>query len=212
MPPRRRLFDRGDGMFSYLKGTLVEIGPQHVVLDVRGIGFYIIVPYSVTSKLPSAGNEVRLYVYLNVRQDSMELYGFLNREDKLLFEKLISVSGIGPKAAISMLSVLSSTQLALAIATGDVKALSSAPGIGKKTAQRIILELREKIDREAVESSPSVADEAVAAQGVQKEALQALMALGYQAVEAQRAVDMVKDQAQDTATVVKLALKALDRR
>ncbi|MCM8900118.1 Holliday junction branch migration protein RuvA [Caldicoprobacter algeriensis] len=199
-------------MFAYLNGTLVEVGPQHVVLDVQGIGFHIIVPSSVASKLPSRGNEVRLYVHLNVRQDSMELYGFLNREDKLLFEKLISVSGIGPKAAISMLSALSSTQLALAIATGDVKALSAAPGIGKKTAQRVILELREKIDREVVESSPMVDDEVVAAQGIEKEALQALMALGYQAVEAQRAVDMVKSQAQDTATLVKLALKALDRR
>ncbi|MFO7153979.1 MAG: Holliday junction branch migration protein RuvA [Caldicoprobacter oshimai] len=199
-------------MFAYLKGMLVEVGPQHVVLDVQGVGFYIIVPSSVVSKLPSRGNDVKLYVHLNVRQDGMELYGFLNREDKLLFEKLISVSGIGPKAAISMLSTLSSTQLALAIATGDVKALSAAPGIGKKTAQRVILELREKIDKEVVESSPMVADEVVAAQGIEKEALQALMALGYQAFEAQRAVDLVKDQAQDTATLVKLALKALDRR
>ncbi|MFO7294911.1 MAG: Holliday junction branch migration protein RuvA [Clostridia bacterium] len=199
-------------MFSYLNGTLVEVGPQHVVLDVQGIGFYITVPSSVASKLPSRGSEVKLYVYLNVRQDGMELYGFLSREDKLLFEKLISVSGIGPKAAISMLSALSSTQLALAIATGDVKALSAAPGIGKKMAQRIILELREKIDKEVVESSPAVNDEMMVAQGVQKEALQALMALGYQAVEAQRALDMVKGQAQDTATLVKLALKALDKR
>lgn len=199
-------------MFSYLKGTLEEVGPQHVVLDVHGIGFYIMVPSSVATKLPSKGNEVKLYVHFNVRQDSVELYGFLNREDKLLFEKLISVSGIGPKAAISMLSALSSTQLALAIATGDVKALSAAPGIGKKTAQRVILELREKIDREVVESSPVIKDVEVGAQGVEREALQALMALGYQAAEAQSAVDMVKDQAQDTATVVKLALKALDRR
>ncbi|MBM7582309.1 Holliday junction DNA helicase RuvA [Caldicoprobacter guelmensis] len=199
-------------MFSYLRGTLVEAGPQHVVLDVQGMGFHIIVPASVASKLPSRGSEVKLYVHLNVRQDSLELYGFLNREDKLLFEKLISVSGIGPKAAISMLSTLSSTQLALAIATGDEKALSSAPGIGKKTAQRVILELREKIDKEALEGAVARVNQAIPAQGMEKEAVQALMALGYQAVEAQQAVDLVKGQAQDTATLVRLALKALDRR
>jgi len=199
-------------MFSYLKGTLADIGSHQVILDVQGVGFSITVPASLLPKLPPRGNDLKLYVYLNVRQDGMELYGFLNREDKLLFEKLISVSGIGPKGAISILSALSSTQLALAIAMGDVKTLSTAPGVGKKTAQRIILELKEKIDKEVIESGTGPAYDPAMAQGIEKEALQALMALGYQAIEAQRVLDLVKDQAQDTSTLVKLALKALDKR
>ncbi|NLX70157.1 MAG: Holliday junction branch migration protein RuvA [Clostridiales bacterium] len=199
-------------MFAYLKGTLVEVeSQQKIVVDVQGVGYLITVPTSLISKLPPRGNEIKVYVYLGVRQDGMELYGFLSREDKLMFEKLISVSGIGPKAAISIMSALTSTQLALAIATGDVKTLSTAPGVGKKTSQRIILELKEKIEKEALDTL-NVSVELPAEQGMEKEAVQALMALGYQTIEARQAVIHVKDQAQDTAELVRLALKALDKR
>jgi len=199
-------------MFAYFKGTLVEVeSQQKIVVDVQGVGYLITVPTSLISKLPPRGNEIKVYVYLGVRQDGMELYGFLSREDKLMFEKLISVSGIGPKAAISIMSALTSTQLALAIATGDVKTLSTAPGVGKKTSQRIILELKEKIEKEALDTL-NVSVELPAEQGMEKEAVQALMALGYQTIEARQAVIHVKDQAQDTAELVRLALKALDKR
>ena len=179
-------------MFAYLKGTLVEVeSQQKIVVDVQGVGYLITVPTSLISKLPPRGNEIKVYVYLGVRQDGMELYGFLSREDKLMFEKLISVSGIGPKAAISIMSALTSTQLALAIATGDVKTLSTAPGVGKKTSQRIILELKEKIEKEALDTL-NVSVELPAEQGMEKEAVQALMALGYQTIEARQAVIHVR--------------------
>lgn len=200
-------------MFSYLKGTLAEVeSPQRITLDVNGIGYSVIVPTSLIPNLPSKGAKIKLYVYLAVRQDGLELYGFIDKEERILFEKLISVSGIGPKGAISMLSVLTSTQLALAIATGDIKTLSTAPGVGKKTSQRIILELKEKIDREFLSNSKPSYDESTTANGPMKEAMQALIALGYQANDAQRALDLVNNPDEDTSTLVRLALKALDKR
>jgi Holliday junction DNA helicase RuvA len=200
-------------MFSYLKGTLVEMeSQQQIILDVNGIGYSVIVPTSLIPNLPSKGTEIKLYVYLAVRQDGLELYGFIDKEERILFEKLISVSGIGPKGAISMLSVLTPTQLALAIATGDIKTLSTAPGVGKKTSQRIILELKEKIDKAFLSNSKPSYDELIVADGPMKEAIQALIALGYQANDARRALDSVDSPNEDTSTLVRLALKALDKR
>ncbi len=185
---------------------------QQIILDVNGIGYSVIVPTSLIPNLPSKGTEIKLYVYLAVRQDGLELYGFIDKEERILFEKLISVSGIGPKGAISMLSVLTPTQLALAIATGDIKTLSTAPGVGKKTSQRIILELKEKIDKAFLSNSKPSYDELIVADGPMKEAIQALIALGYQANDARRALDSVDSPNEDTSTLVRLALKALDKR
>jgi Holliday junction DNA helicase RuvA len=199
-------------MFAYLRGILIEVDSQQkIVLEVQGTGYLVTVPTSMISSLPSRGSEIKVHTYFSVRQDGVELYGFLTREDKQMFEKLITVTGIGPKAAISIMSALSSTQLALAIATGDIKTLITAPGVGKKTAQRIVLELREKIEKEAMDGLNAAVDLA-AEQDMEKEAVQALMALGYQSVEAHQAVRMVRDQGQDTPELVRLALKALDKR
>jgi len=131
-------------MFAYIKGRLEEIYSKKVVIDAGGIGYEITVPTSLISKLPEKGSVVKLYTYFYVREDAQELYGFYEREDKSIFEKLITVSGIGPKVAMALLSNLSASQLALAIVTGDLKTLCSAPGVGKKTAQRMVLELKEK--------------------------------------------------------------------
>ncbi|NLO83753.1 MAG: Holliday junction branch migration protein RuvA [Clostridiales bacterium] len=199
-------------MFAYLKGVLVEVESQYkIIVEVQGVGYSITVPTSLIGRLPARGNEVKIHTYFSVRQDGVELYGFLSREDKLMFEKLISVTGIGPKAAISILSALTSTQLALAIATGDIKTLSTAPGVGKKTAQRIVLELKEKIEKEAKDET-GYAIELPEERSAEAEAVQALMALGYQSSEARQAVNLVKDQGQDTSELVRLALKALDKR
>ncbi|NLN41208.1 MAG: Holliday junction branch migration protein RuvA [Clostridiales bacterium] len=197
-------------MFAYIKGRLEEVYPQKVVVEAGGIGYEIKVTQSLVSKLPEKGNMVKIYTYFNVREDAQELYGFLNREEKAIFEKLITVSGIGPKVAMGILSSLTPTQIALAIVTNDVKSLCTAPGVGKKTAQRLILELKEKIDQEALvgqvgsEYNDALMDH-------QNEVVEALIALGYQPQEAKMAWDSIENKNQDVSTLIKQSLKLMDR-
>lgn len=153
---------------------------------------------------------VKIYTYFSVREDAQELYGFFDREEKAIFEKLITVSGIGPKVAMGILSALTPTQIALAIVTNDIKSLCTAPGVGKKTAQRMILELKEKIDQEALMGQvDSQLDSDFA--GYQNEVIEALVALGYQPQEAKQALDSIEDKNQDVSTLIRLSLKLLDR-
>lgn len=197
-------------MFAYIKGTLEEIEPKRVVLDVNGVGYQMTVPTSLIPKLPSKGETVKLYAYLNVREDIQELYGFFDHEEKSLFEKLISVSGIGPKGAVAILSTLTPRQIAMAIATGDLNTLCTAPGVGKKTSQRLVLELKEKINKESflksrVDSSEEFIDNSM-------EVIQALLALGYQINESRQAFESIEERNQDTSALIKQALKILDKR
>ncbi len=197
-------------MFAYIKGNLEEVYSQKVVVEAGGIGYEIKVNQSVVSRLPEKGNIVKLYTYFNVREDAQELYGFLNREEKAIFEKLITVSGIGPKVAMGILSSLTPTQIALAIVTNDIKSLCTAPGVGKKTAQRLILELKEKIDQEAlVGQAGSEIDHSLLDQ--QNEVIEALIALGYQPQEAKKAWNAIEDKNQDVSTLIKQSLKLMDR-
>lgn len=198
-------------MFAYIKGSLEEVYSNKVVVDVGGIGYEIIVPSSLISKLPEQGSIVKLYTYFNVREDAQELYGFYGKEDKNIFEKLITVSGIGPKVAIGLLSALSASQLAAAIVTGDIKTLCTAPGIGKKTAQRIVLELKEKIDKEEIAQRSEVEIPSTANDN-SHEVVQALIALGYKSSEAMEAIASIEDKNQDVSTLIRLCLKALDKR
>ena len=197
-------------MFAYIKGRLEEVYPQKVVVEAGGIGYEIKVTQSLVSKLPEKGNMVKIYTYFNVREDAQELFGFLNREEKAIFEKLITVSGIGPKVAMGILSSLTPTQIALAIVTNDVKSLCTAPGVGKKTAQRLILELKEKIDQEALvgqvgsEYNDALMDH-------QNEVVEALITLGYQPQEAKMAWDSIENKNQDVSTLIKQSLKLMDR-
>ena len=132
-------------MISHLRGTLLEKHPNQVVVDVHGVGYQVTIPVSAYSSLPETGGEVRLHVYTHVREDTFALFGFLSTGDRALFEKLISVSGIGPKLAITALSGLTSADLAAAIRSGSVEQLVRIPGVGKKTAERMVLELRDKL-------------------------------------------------------------------
>ncbi|HZJ58118.1 MAG TPA: Holliday junction branch migration protein RuvA [Clostridia bacterium] len=198
-------------MFAYIKGKLAEIHPQKVVLEVGGIGYEIKVSESIMSKLPGKGNQIKLHTYFNVREDTQELYGFFDMEEKSIFEKLITVSGIGPKVSMAILSVLTPTQLALAIVTDDIKTLCTAPGVGKKTAQRMVLELREKIDKEALMGRGEADFEDVAVDG-HNEVIEALMALGYQPQDARFAFNAIEDKDQDVSTLIRLSLKSMDRR
>jgi Holliday junction DNA helicase RuvA len=133
-------------MIAHLRGTVLEKHPNQVIVDVGGVGYDVIIPVSAFSSLPEKGSVVQLFIHTHVREDLLALYGFASARDKALFERLITVSGIGPKLAITALSGLSSEDLATAIRSGSLEQLVRIPGVGKKTAERMVLELRDKLD------------------------------------------------------------------
>lgn len=201
-------------MFAYLEGRVTEKGEGALVLDVGGVGFLVSASPQTISRLPGGDVKCRIYTKMIVKEDAWDLYGFATREEKEMFEKLTAVSGVGPKTALGVLSALPVRDLALAIVTGDLKAIKSAPGIGAKTAQRLMLELKDKVSDEelvgefAVGKAPAQAPESSAAQ----DALAALMALGYTQAEAASALAKVKDQATKAEELIRLALRAMSQR
>ena len=203
-------------MISYIKGEITEIFDDTIVVENHGIGYEIRVPLSLTETLPAVGNEVKIFTYFQVREDGMALYGFLSRQDLRMFQKLLGVSGVGPRAALGILSALRPDALRLAIFTGDAKAIAKAPGVGAKTAQRVILELKDKIDPNEIlspqESVPEGYSSGIgaAAGTAAREAIEALVALGYSTAEASRAVKQVEVTAESTAEeILKKSLRHL---
>lgn len=201
-------------MYSYIKGTLVEASVEGIVVDNQGIGYGILVPGQVLEYLPSIGEEVKIYTYHYVREDMIALYGFLTREDVNIFKMLIGVSGIGPKGALTILSVMSTDDLRFAILGEDAKAIAKAPGIGAKTAQRLIIELKDKISLEdAFEQKLANQGEKAEknpATGVKNEAILALTSLGYSQSEALQVLSGIEIK-EDSAVedVLKEALKQM---
>lgn len=198
-------------MISYIRGKLAAVEEEKVILDVGGVGYGIFMPGQSMGRLPAIGSEVQLHTYLNVREDAMQLFGFLTRDDLKIFKLVIGVSGIGPKGGLSILSKLTPDDLRFAVLSGDAKAISAAPGIGKKTAEKLIIELKDKLSMEDM-IRESVSEEAVIPQsgitGIQTDAVQALTALGYGSTEALRAVKQVAvTEETDVETVLKQALK-----
>lgn len=202
-------------MFSYIKGPLVELWEDMVVVEAGGIGFNIRVPLSVLDCLPRIGEEVRIYTSFQVREDAMTLYGFLTRQDLQMFNQLLGVNGIGPKAALGILSALQPDDLRLAIISEDAKAIARAPGIGPKTAKRLILDLKDRIRMEDVlpagfEAPGSGSAGVPGLEGVGKEAIEALVALGYSMAEAAKAVRQVEiTDGMTPEEVLKASLKHL---
>lgn len=196
-------------MYAYISGLLEEIDSNHVVIETNGIGYRIFVPGLILQRLPSRGSRIKLFTYLHLREDCQDLYGFLEKEERRFFEKLITVSGVGPKVALGMLSTLSASQLAFAIISGDRKTLCKAPGIGKKTAERIILELQDKIDKDTIQV-PDAGPAFSRWTNERLEALEALQALGYDAAEAESALAGLEEK--DPSALIRLALKNLDNR
>lgn len=198
-------------MYSYIRGSLAEIELDHIVIDVNGIGYNLYIPTNCFEYLPSLGEECKIYTYLYVREDAMMLYGFLTKDDLELFKQLISVSGIGPKGALGILSVLSADDLRFAILAGDSKAIAKAPGIGAKTAQRVILELKDKMSLEDAFEKKLEHAQAPASQTnnqVKNDAVMALTALGYSSTESLKAVSKVEiTEDMDVEAVLKQALK-----
>ena len=150
-------------MIALLRGVLLEKHPNQAVVDVGGVGYDVTIPVSTYAHLPEAGAEVRLRIHTHVREDALALFGFLTQDEKALFEKLISVSGIGPKMAMAVLSGIPALDLIANIRRGEVDRLVRIPGVGKKTAERMILELREKLPEVAAGATPEAASEGKAA-------------------------------------------------
>lgn len=199
-------------MISYIRGELAAIEEDKIIVDVNGVGYGIFMPGHSMGMLPPIGEEVRIHTYLNVREDAMQLFGFLTRDDLKVFRLVIGVSGIGPKGGLSILSQLSPDDLRFAVMANDAKAISAAPGIGKKTAEKLIIELKDKLsvedilERNAAEDGVKASDNGTGE--VQAEALQALTALGYGSTEAMKAVKKVLIEEDTTVEeVLKQALK-----
>lgn len=204
-------------MIAYLKGEVVEIEEDKLILECGTIGYNISMPASALDGTLRPGQEVKIHTHLHVREDAMQLYGFLTRDDLKMFRMLLGVSGIGPKAALGILSGLSADELRFAVLSDDVKTISRAPGVGKKTAQKMILELRDKLDlQEAFDTKTMHVQDASQAEtgdlaDARKEAVQALTALGYSGSEALRAVKQV-DMSPDmnVEEILKQALKKMN--
>lgn len=197
-------------MIAFLKGRLSYADETGAVIDVNGIGFNVIMPIIDINRLPEIGSEVFLYTYLYVREDIMDLFGFYDKDSIKLFKKLISVSGVGPKAAVALLSALTPSELSLAIISSDSKAIGRAKGIGPKMAQRIVLELKGKIETEdAIENVPQ-SQSASFKPTADASAVNALIALGSSPSEAQKTVMQIsKEGNYSTEEIIREALRRL---
>lgn len=200
-------------MYSYIKGTLEEIGDGQIVVDNHGIGYQIQTPANMIDSLPAVGKEVKIYTYLHVKEDGIALFGFPAKDGLQIFRLLLKVNGIGPKGALGILSALSTDDLRFAVIAGDAKAIAKAPGIGAKSAQRIILELKDKLNLEDAFGGRSEEGETMpvsAANTVKNEAVQALTALGYSSSEALSALAKTEiSDDTDVESVLKAALKQM---
>ena len=194
-------------MIAFLKGTLAYHTASCAFVDVQGVGYQVGMPTSDISKLPDTGGSVCVYTYLAIREDAVAIYGFLNQEKKALFERLISVSGVGPKVALAALSVFSAEELVAAIQSQDVKAVSTIPGVGKKTAQRMILELKGTLDKDS-QDSLFTEQTAVVAQRLQG-ARDALLGMGFSSAEADLALKDAPESASTEGALLQYALKRL---
>lgn len=212
--------ERAEGMISYVKGALVAVNEDTIVVESGTVGLAVHVPASLLPELPGLGTEVTVHTYFQVREDAMALYGFLHRQDRDMFKQLIGVNGIGPRAALGILSVLSPDALRIAVIREDVKTLAKAPGVGTKTAQRLILDLKDKISMDEVlahmADSPEERDGlppgalALGLAEAAQEAVQALVALGYSNMEASGAVKKAEvTEGMTGEEVLKASLKHL---
>ena len=191
-------------MIGYLKGTLIEKKPNSVLMDVNGVGYLVNIPVSTFYDLPEEGSSLSLFIYTHVREDILALYGFRTTRDKQLFEKLLGVSGIGPKMAVAFLSGMTAEELIPAIQRQDILKLSTIPGVGKKTAERVALELREQIPMLL-----SIEAQAAEAKPMQEDLISALVNLGYHRQLAERAVKKVLEGAKPETTFETLLKSSL---
>ena len=200
-------------MYAFIEGEVCEKLNGSLTLLAGGVGYLLNCSNNTLQAAPALGEKMRCHTFLSVREDAMELFGFATREEKELFLQLTSVSGIGPKTALGLLGSMPLRDLNLAILLGDVNALSRAPGIGKKTAQRIALELKDKISQADVSASggsvPASASAVFTNSDSASEAVEALIALGYSSTEARNSISQIRDQADTPEDLIRLALRAM---
>lgn len=201
-------------MIAYLKGKLAGKTPTSVIIDHQGLGVEVQVPQTVFSELPPIGEEVKIYTFLRWTDDGPALYGFAGKDEREIFQMLINVSGLGPKGALALLSFLTTDELRFAVLSEDEKKISKAPGIGPKTARRIILELKDKLKIESTQ--PGDMDEIAAPagketdNGARHDAIEAMVALGFGSTDAFRAVQSLGDlSGMDSEQILKAAMKKL---
>ena len=202
-------------MYDYLNGKLAKSDAGVCVIDCQGVGYRLTVSLITSEKLsPSEGNTVKLYTHLAVREDGIELFGFGSEDERQAFNMLITVSGVGPKAAMNILSILTPDRLAVAICAGDAKTISKAQNVGTKTAQRIILELKDKVAKGSIPAATVTLSEAVGItsdiKGNLSEASEALAVLGYDKASINKALSGINPTS-DTGTIIREALKKLSR-
>ena len=197
-------------MFSYIKGTLEVKSLNYIVVDVNGIGFKIFMSQSAIQRLGETGTTVKIYTYMNVKEDELSLYGFITNEELRMFELLIGVSGIGAKSAINMLSSITPSKFALAVISNDVKTLTKVPGVGTKSAQRIILELKDKLKtEEAVQTKDIGMQDTIIVDNKLEEAVQALKVLGYTRQEIESVLAKIDIKELTVEDIIRKALSFL---
>ena len=193
-------------MFAHISGIVAEKNVDSIVIDAGGIGFLLNVSAATLSSAPAVGEKFKLYTVFNVREDAMELCGFATREEKRMYERLRTVGGVGSKLALQVLSTLSVRDLSLALVTGDAGVLCRVPGMGKKLAQRLVLELKDKVDDSQLASSSAAVQPK--SSGMESEAIAALLALGFSAAEASKAVSAHAAEATSLDNLIYLSLKS----
>ncbi len=198
-------------MFAYIEGRYTMDGELAAVLDCGGVGYALLVSEATRRKLPPKGERARLYTHLYLREDIMDLYGFYSEQERAQFRLLIGVSGVGPKVALSILSLFGASELASCVLSGDAKALTVCPGVGPKLAQRLLLELKDKMNLEDIVSGPTGGAQAAAPLSNQQEAISALLALGYSQSEALAALRGLDLAAMPLEEAIKIGLKQLMR-
>jgi len=198
-------------MIGRLRGILLEKQPPQLLLDVSGVGYEISAPMTTFYELPETGNEVTLHTHLTVREDAHVLYGFLREQDRLLFRTLIKVSGVGPKLALAILSGMSADEFAGCVQNGDSALLTRLPGVGKKTAERLVVELKDRLkdwQGAMLTTAEASTSRAVPASDALKDAVSALVSLGYKPQEASRMVSQLESDGLASEELIRLALKA----
>lgn len=201
-------------MIKYLNGILAEVNIDNIVVEVNGIGYGVNVPTTVINYVREIGSKIKIYTYMNVKEDEMTLYGFLTKDELEIFKRIISVSGIGPKGGLSILSTLSADDLRFAVLSDDAKAIAKSPGIGAKTASKLILELKDKFDLQDAFNKKSMTVASAQASVMNNievnDAVEALVALGYSSIEALKAVRSLDiNETMDSGQIIKMALKVI---
>lgn len=196
-------------MIAYLEGRLVEKNPTQMIVDVNGVGYCVNIPISTYDRLGELGSKVKIITYQHVREDSLQLFGFYTPEEKWLFELLISVNGIGPKTGLGILSFVSVEDFHQAIMEEEIDFLTNVPGIGRKTAQRLVVELKEKFGKLDLKKESRVNTQGQTDAQIEQEAILALCSLGYSRYEAKKAIDKGKEGIKEKLSVEELIKRAL---